>query len=58
LQQLSFPVLLVWGIDKEWIIVYGIKGNRLIIANPCNLNQTSETISQKMFEENWDGQLW
>ncbi|NJL61141.1 MAG: type I secretion system permease/ATPase [Methylacidiphilales bacterium] len=58
LHQLSFPALRLWGIDKEWIVVYGIKGNRLIIANPSNLSQTCETIPKTIFEENWDGQLW
>lgn len=57
LQQLSFPALLRWQ-QQDWIIVYEIRGNRLIIANPSNLGQTCESISQAMLEENWDGQLW
>lgn len=58
LHTLSFPVLRLWGEDKEWIVVYGIKGNRVIIANPTNLAQTSETIPLHIFTENWNGQLW
>lgn len=42
----------------HWIVVYAIKGNRLIIANPSNLAQTCESIPQVMLEEIWDGQLW
>lgn len=57
LQQLSFPALLQWQ-QRDWIVVYGIRGNRLIIANPTNLNQTCESMPQAMVEENWDGQLW
>jgi HlyB family type I secretion system ABC transporter len=57
LQQLSFPALLHWK-RKDWIVVYGVQGNRLLVANPLNLNQTCESIPQSMVEEGWDGQLW
>ncbi|MBH8555790.1 peptidase domain-containing ABC transporter [Nostocaceae cyanobacterium CENA357] len=57
LPQLSFPALLLWR-KRDWIIVYGVKGNRVIIANPSNLGQTCESIPQTMLEENWNGQLW
>lgn len=57
LRQLSFPVLLQWH-EFDWIIAYGVKGNRLIIANPTNLNQTCESIPQAMVEESWHGQIW
>jgi ATP-binding cassette subfamily B protein len=56
LRSLSFPALL-WR-EKEWIIIYGIRGNRLIIANPTNLSQTCESIALHMVEESWDGRLW
>ncbi len=42
----------------HWVVVYAIKGNRLIIADPSNLNQTCESISQAMLKEHWNGQLW
>jgi ATP-binding cassette subfamily B protein len=45
-------------VTAHWIVVYGIKGNRLIIADPSNLNQTCESIPQAMLAEIWDGQLW
>lgn len=56
LRSLTFPALL-WQ-REEWIIMYGVRGNRLIIANPTNLSQTCESIPQQMLEENWDGRLW
>ncbi|BAY66626.1 type I secretion system ATPase (plasmid) [Calothrix brevissima NIES-22] len=57
LLQLSFPALLLWQ-QEVWIIIYGVRGNRLIIANPTNLSQTCESIPQTLLEENWNGQLW
>lgn len=57
LRQLSFPALLRWQ-QQDWILVYDVRGNRLIIANPTNLNQTCESIPQSMVEENWNGQIW
>lgn len=56
LRALTFPALL-WR-QQEWIVMYGVKGNRVIIANPTNLSQTCESIPQKMIEENWDGRVW
>ena len=41
-----------------WIVVYALKGNRLIIANPTNVNLTCESIAWGMLKENWNGQLW
>ncbi len=41
-----------------WIIVYTLKGNRAIIANPTNASKTCESIPQSMLEQNWNGQLW
>ncbi|MBN3958968.1 ABC transporter transmembrane domain-containing protein [uncultured Nostoc sp.] len=57
LRSLTFPALLLWR-REEWIVIYGVRGNRLIIAFPTNLSQTCQSIPQKMLEENWDGQLW
>jgi HlyB family type I secretion system ABC transporter len=59
LQKLTFPALLQlnWR-RQDWVVVYGVQGNRLLIANPLNLNQTCESIPQAMVEESWDGQIW
>ncbi|GAB1541566.1 type I secretion system permease/ATPase [Scytonema sp. NUACC21] len=62
LRQLSFPALLQWNADSgstpQWIVAYAVKGNRLIIANPLNSEQTCESLPRSMVEETWDGQLW
>jgi len=57
LRQLSFPALLHWQ-QAHWVVVYGIKSDRLIIANPLNPSQTCQTIPQSLVETAWDGQLW
>ncbi|MHC5720972.1 MAG: type I secretion system permease/ATPase, partial [Nostoc sp.] len=57
LRSLTFPALLLWR-REEWIVIYGLRGNRLIIAFPTNLSQTCQSIPLQMLEENWDGQLW
>ncbi|MBD1840417.1 type I secretion system permease/ATPase [Coleofasciculus sp. FACHB-64] len=57
LQQLSFPALLHWN-QEHWVVVYEVKGDRLIIANPLNPSQTCESIPLPSLETAWDGQLW
>ncbi len=62
LRQLSFPALLLWNSDSpqspSWVVAYGVKGDRLIIANPLNPERTCETLPQSIVEASWDGQLW
>ena len=74
LPQLSFPALMLWqeaqteqGVQGEknhsplashWLVVYAFKGDRLIVANPFNPNQTCESIPKSVVEAAWDGQLW
>lgn len=57
LRQLSFPALIQWQ-EKTWVVVYGIRGNYLIIANPLNADATCESIPKSIVEQNWDGKLW
>ncbi len=57
LRQLSFPALLRWQ-QESWVVVYGVKGDRLIVANPLNPSQTCESLTLSAVEESWDGQLW
>jgi len=57
LRQLSFPVLLHWQ-QESWIVVYGVKGDRLIVANPLNPSSTCESIPRAAVEAVWNGQLW
>ncbi len=42
----------------RWVVVYALKGDRLIIANPLNPNQTCESVPRRIVEAAWDGQLW
>ncbi|QLE41092.1 type I secretion system permease/ATPase [Nostoc sp. C052] len=62
LRQLSFPALLLWSSDSpqspSWVVAYGVKGDRLIIANPLNPERTCESLPQSIVEASWDGQLW
>ncbi|MEH2127230.1 type I secretion system permease/ATPase [Nostoc sp.] len=62
LRQLSFPALLLWNSDSpqspSWVVAYGVKGDRLIIANPLNPERTCESVPQSIVEASWDGQLW
>lgn len=57
LYQLSFPALLYWQ-QERWVVVYAVKGNRLVIADPLNRSQTCESLPQSMVEAAWDGQIW
>ncbi len=60
--SLSFPALLLWNSDSlqapSWVVAYGVKGDRLIIANPLNPDGTCESLPQSVVEASWDGQLW
>jgi ATP-binding cassette subfamily B protein len=57
LRQLNYPALLHWN-EERWVVVYGVRGDRLVIADPLNPNQTCESVPRPMIEEIWDGQLW
>ncbi|WP_414753716.1 type I secretion system permease/ATPase [Anabaena sp. CCY 9910] len=62
LRQLTFPALLQLQAesmpDPSWVIAYGLKGDRLIIANPLNPDNLCESLPQSVVEQCWDGQLW
>lgn len=57
LKQLQFPALIHWQ-NESWVVVYGIRGNRLIIGNPLNPDSICESIPKKRVEASWDGKLW
>lgn len=57
LRQLSFPALLHWR-QESWVVVYGVRGDRIIIANPLNPSETCEILPQSAVETVWNGQLW
>lgn len=56
LRQLTFPGLMQWG--DRWIVVYAVRGDRLIIADPLSQSQACESIPKAQVAEVWDGQLW
>jgi len=51
-RRLIFPILLNWN-QQYWVVVFGFKGDRLIIADP--LNAGCEAVSRSAVEEAWDG---
>ncbi len=56
-RQLSFPALLQWE-REHWVVIYGIKGDRLIVADPLTPNRTCELVPRSAVEAAWNGQLW
>lgn len=65
LPQLPFPAMLQWQPKNSsttnslhWVVAYGVKGDRLIIADPLNPNQACESLPKSAVAAVWDGQLW
>lgn len=62
LRQISFPILLLGNFDTsqtpQWVVAYGVKGDRLIIANPQNADHSCESLTQSALEAGWDGKIW
>ncbi|MBD2019647.1 peptidase domain-containing ABC transporter [Leptolyngbya sp. FACHB-36] len=63
LRQLALPALMLWsGTEKNqtphWMVVYAVKGERLILADPLNPNLTCESVPRREVEAAWNGQLW
>ncbi|MBD2127767.1 peptidase domain-containing ABC transporter [Microcoleus sp. ZQ-A2] len=44
--------------SPHWVVAYGVRGDRLIIANPLNPDRTCESLPKSLVEAAWDGQLW
>ncbi|MGA7935468.1 MAG: peptidase domain-containing ABC transporter [Kovacikia sp.] len=42
----------------HWVLVYGIRGDRLILSDPLNPAQTCESVPRSLAEPGWNGQLW
>jgi ATP-binding cassette subfamily B protein len=57
LRQLNYPALIQWQ-GERWVVVYGVRGDRLVIADPLNPNQTAESIPRDTVTAAWDGQIW
>jgi ATP-binding cassette subfamily B protein len=64
LRQMGFPALMQWrdggnqGDVGTWVVVYGTKSDRLMIANPLNPEQTCTSVPRALVEPAWDGHLW
>ena len=57
LADLSYPALLHWR-QERWIMVYGVEGNRIVVADPENSHKRCESLPREHIEDAWDGQLW
>ncbi|MBF2088706.1 MAG: type I secretion system permease/ATPase [Synechococcales cyanobacterium K44_A2020_017] len=57
LHTLTLPALMLWN-DTEWVMVYEVRGDRLVIGHPLSPNQSCESLPRAMVEEAWDGILW
>jgi ATP-binding cassette, subfamily B, bacterial len=58
---LDFPALVQWGgasRDPKWVVLFGVRGDRVIVADPMNPAMTCEAIHRSQFEAAWDGQVW
>lgn len=42
----------------HWVLVYAIKGDRLILSDPLNPTRTCESVPRAIAEPAWNGQLW
>ncbi|MBF2028380.1 MAG: type I secretion system permease/ATPase [Oscillatoriales cyanobacterium C42_A2020_001] len=73
LHRLGLPALMLWqepvvaaqgagsngaAGSPHWVVVYAMKGDRLIIADPLNPDQTCESIPRSLIEPGWTGELW
>ncbi|MGF1496206.1 MAG: type I secretion system permease/ATPase [Elainellaceae cyanobacterium] len=57
LQKLDMPALIHWH-GERWVVLYAVRGDRFILADPMNPSQTCESLPRAQVQENWDGELW
>ena len=72
LRLLTFPAMILWErqepsdrrqgtsiqVEPHWVVVYGVRGDRLIIADPINPTMNCAAIHRSAVQQHWDGQLW
>ena len=72
LRLLTFPAMILWErqepsdrrqgtsiqVEPHWVVVYGVRGDRLIIADPINPTMNCAAIHRSTVQQHWDGQLW
>jgi ATP-binding cassette, subfamily B, bacterial len=57
LPQLPLPALLERR-PGHWVVLYEVKGNRAIVADPISEDRTCLSLSSKAFSAKWNGELW
>ncbi len=57
LRQMPFPALMQWS-SQHWVVLYGMKGDRLIVGDPLQPNGTCELMGRSLIEPQWQGTLW
>lgn len=57
LQTVSYPALMLWH-REHWVVAYGVKGDRLLIADPLDGDRTCKSVPKPVVQSAWDGQLW
>jgi len=57
LQTVSYPALMLWH-REHWVVAYGVKGDRLLIADPLDGDRTCKSVPKPIVQSAWDGQLW
>ncbi len=60
LRLLDFPALMLKDgqTNPHWMVIYGVRGEGAIVADPVNPTMTCERISRSQLEQGWDGQVW
>ena len=60
LRLLTFPALMLWREDAEprWVVAYGVKSDRLIVADPLEPSQTAQAVHRSTIEQVWSQELW
>jgi ATP-binding cassette, subfamily B, bacterial len=60
LRLLDFPALILKDgqNDPHWLVIYGIRGEGAIVADPVNPTMTCERVSRADLERSWDRQVW
>ncbi len=60
LRLLNFPALMLWGDvqDLHWVVVYAVRGDRLVIADPLEPTMSAQAVPRSVVEPVWNRELW
>jgi ATP-binding cassette subfamily B protein len=56
--QLTLPGMMPLEDGARWVVVYAMRGDRLIIGDPLSPAQSCESVPRRLIEEVWNGELW